>query len=92
MKNIYQVMENFKETKDFKLLKEEAGEILKREGLIELPLGSYWKWIHIEWFNKALAEDVIAENAYGQFIPRADVIISMESTGKEGTEVLKKVE
>ena len=63
-----------------------ARGILEKQGLVKLPLGSYWMWIHKEWLERALKEDILRKNSYGQCVPVADAITLKEIVGKKGKE------
>ena len=90
MQSIRMIIEEYKKTRDFKALAENAKKLLKESGFSQLPTGSYWKWMHIEWLNKGLGEKALAENTYGQFVPIADVLKTTEVVGQRGRESITK--
>lgn len=90
MQSIKLIIEEYRKTKNFKKLGESSKELLEKGGLMKLPMGSYWTWMHIDWLNKALEEKVLKENIYGQFIPIADIWTTTETVGKRGKSETKK--
>jgi hypothetical protein len=70
-------------------IKISAGKRLEALGYIDLGVGSWFRFIHKEWFIKARDEGIIKQNAYNQWVPFVEVANEQEVIGMRGkTEIL----
>lgn len=60
--------------------------------MVTLPIGSVYRYIHVDWLIKGLQEEAIKENAYGQFCPVAYAFIEDVVIGKQGRKTLTRPE
>lgn len=62
----------------------------EEKGIIKLPLGSFWRYMHADWFALAIEERVLSENVYGMFVPLYNVLEDQEEVGRKGREIIYK--
>lgn len=48
---------------------QEGRQKLIAKGFIQLPLGSYYRWIHKKFFDQLVEKKVLIKNRLGQFVP-----------------------
>ena len=65
-------------------IKISANKRLEALGYMDLGVGSWYRFIHKDWFIKARDEGIIKQNGYGQWVPFVDVANEQEVIGMRG--------
>jgi len=77
--------------KEWLKVKISAKKRLEAKGIIDLGIGSYWRFMDKEWFEKAKQEEIIKQNAYGQWVPLVVMEEKTETIGRRGKDAITKI-
>lgn len=74
--------------KDWKIIKISASKRREAHGLMDLGIGSWFRFIEKEWFEKAISEGIIIKNEYDLWVPLVDIENKQEAIGKKGRDTM----
>jgi hypothetical protein len=76
--------------KDWKSIRISSTKRLEAKGYIDLGSGSYFRFIHKEWFDKAVKEGIIIKSKDGKWLPIIEMEESYDTVARRGRDVVKK--
>jgi len=86
--SIRDILKKMIEEKDYEGVTKKVEEWFKSRGLVELPEGSYWKWMYKDWFEKAIKEKYLTKNKDGQYVPLIYETTIEKPIGKRGKDIV----
>lgn len=78
------LVKEWAKTNQWGLMRKSAAKRLEAKEIIDLGLGSYYRFIHEEWFEKLKKEGLVYENELGQWIPIVEITEDREVIGLKG--------
>lgn len=76
----------------WKIIQLSAKKRLEAMGLLDLGVGSIYRWMEKDWFDRAVREGVMVKDWYGKWIPVAKVLKLEKVVGKKGMTEITKIE
>lgn len=77
---------------NYKHISISAKKRLEAMGLMDLGVGSIYRWMEKDWFERAVREGVMVKDWYGKWIPVARVLKLEKVVGKRGMNEITKTE
>jgi len=78
------LIKEWAKNKQFSIMRQSATKRLEAKGYIDLGIGSWYRFIHKEWFDNAVKEGIIKKSENGQWLPPVDFIEEKEIIGMRG--------
>jgi|GEM_PF-5524947 len=87
--DFFKQIEVWAHNKEWMKIKISASKRLQAQNFVDLGIGSYWRFMDKEWFEKAKEEGVI-RLVKNQWLPLVDTEEKTETIGRRGKDVLTK--